>query len=354
MKSKVPIPGFASSVKKQETKTQSITTLLSKTVKWETTPAAAAKNIEVVNNDKLDLRALNDKVRASVAANEPKKLAAYDRMVKATLDSFSLLVPHRAVRIFGQEKTESQDVIEMRGQVINNFLDIAKGFIELTVVEDAKAPSAPPCPDCNSPLENDIWCSQCLHYVNNARTEQTETTCSNRNMTDRLSHFKNIVEVFQGIENFTIEDADLDTIRKYAVKHEIAIPTMSKDTLLHILEETNLSSKLDEHINKLHSTLTGIPCHNISHIEQRIYSRHEAFISMFLHIRPDERQHSPKPWYLFYQYLVMEEYEVNSREFPMLKMKETLSWHNEMMKKTVDALIASGSPFKWVATEVTW
>lgn len=311
--------------------------------------------IEVDFNDSVNLFILDDKIRAILRLNK-EVLNLYDKTTSSLLDSYSLIAPCRSFNVVGERnKREDDKNKDHRTQLISNFLDMAKTFVELTIKRKEGNIDLGMCNECNIPLirrdDGLVWCTTCLMLGGDSKPSETSQS---RNTSDRIAYFKQeVVLPFQGKEDWTPEEADLTRIRCYAYRHDISLEDMTMDTLVFILEHLNLN--LDDHIFLIHHLVTGIPCHNITHIEERIYQRHKEALMAYYAIKPEERRHMLKPWYLFYQYLTMEEYEVNVASLPLLKMRETLIWHNEMFKQICTYITSQGeSSFEWTPTDVAW
>jgi hypothetical protein len=312
--------------------------------------------IEVEFNDSINLFILDGKIREALRRNT-EVLTLYDTTTSTIIDSYSLIAPCRSFNIVGERNKREEDTNkEHRMNLINNFLDMAKAFVDLTIKRKENNTDLGLCSECNIALvrrdDGLVWCLSCLML--GGESEGTEST-SSRNILDRIAYFKQeVVLPFQGKEDWVPDEVGLARIRCYASRHDISLHDMTMDTLTFILEHLNLN--MDDHIFLVHHLITGAPCHNISHIEERIYQRHRDALVAYYTIKPEERRHMLKPWYLFYQYLTMEEYEVNVASLPLLKMRETLIWHNEMFRQICAHITSSdeNSGFEWNPTDVAW
>jgi len=334
-----------------------ISTMVSNTVEWIEGGKTDKKKIEVKLSDNLNLCQLDKRIRNMLKAAEPEALDAYKRTMRAVMNSYLLIAPSKQREVFGEEHRSEggKEVRTERLRLVSSFLELAQRFTDISVIRDEEDKSK--CKVCGTGLEDRgeaLWCSKCM--VVEASVLKTDLgvpeMSSNRNMRDKLDHFKtDVILPFQAREDFDISDQHLNKIGRYAGKYDIKLDSASKDTLIHIIEQVGLK-KLENHINLLHQTVTGKPAPDISHLEDRIQQRHQEVITVYYEIKPAERQHALKPWYLFYQYLTMEEYEVNIRDLPQLKLRDTQNWNNNMMKRICNILKKRGSRFKWDYVEV--
>jgi hypothetical protein len=301
---------------------------------------------------------LDRRIRNMLRANDSDALDVYKQTMRAIMNSYLLIAPSRQQEIFGEEhrNTSGKEVRTERMRLVSTFVELAQKFADISIIREEEDKTK--CKVCGTQLEDRgeaLWCSKCL--VIEAGVLKTDLgipeIVTNRNMSDKLNHFKtDVILPFQGREDYNISDQDLGKIRKYAIKYGIKLCSVSKDTLIHILEQVSLTKQLENHINLLHYTITGRPAPDISHLEDRIQQRHQEVITVFYEIKPAERQHALKPWYLFFQYLTMEEFEVNVRDLPQLKLRDTQNWNNTMMKRICTILTKRGSRFSWNFVEV--
>jgi hypothetical protein len=344
----------------EETTIDNVGRMLTNIVRLQPQQQSSKTKIDVNPNDGINLFLLDRKIRGILDSYEDKDaLDMYKRATKGIMSSYSLLSPYREFDVYGEkQKTNTSDKETQKKCHIDAFIECAKRFVEI-VVKTRDDDYSERCDMCDDLLEirgQMLWCDNCKTMKKSILEQDTSNieTVSARNMGDKLAHFRTIVVDYQGKGNYDISVGDIEKIKNYAKKYSIDIKKMSKDTLSHILERTGLKDELDTHLSLLHKTLTGIPAPDISHIEERIYGRHQEVIMMFYKIKTSERKHALKPWYLFYQYLIAEEFVVDQRDFPMLKMRDTLSWHNTTYKKIIEALKGEKSTYNWTMVDVSW
>ena len=325
----------------------------------ETESSDINKNIVIKSSDNLNLFLLDRKIRKSLQ-HSPEKLDVYKATVRAIITSYSLLVPYtesNVVKSPKQDRKNGQDKDEI-SLLTKRFVTLASAFANLVMTEQDEDNNHYICIKCEGPLEErgeTLWCPECLRvHPDRMKTDiQIVNETTSRNINDKLSHFKLIPQLFQGKEDYTINIEDLEKIESYAERFSIELESVNKDTLADILQHTGLTKELGEHMNLLHYTITGIEPPNISHLEENIISRHQQVITAYGQLKLSERRYVLKLWYLFYQYLVMEEYDVDPRTLPIVRLKDSLDWHNRTFSRICKNLTEQGSKFVWHCVEVT-
>jgi hypothetical protein len=334
--------------------------------------AQAKEKLEVKQDEHLNLFVLDRRVRRYLAS-DPDALSLYKSAVQGVISSYSLIAPYREAEIVGEERggrlgagRKDVETTKRLTTLVNSFVDVAQRFV--VVARKRESPSLLPhgaaeeqCAECGEPLEDRgtiLWCPDCSLSVpqrlkTDAPVPQEASSSTLRNMNDKLNHFRLIPQLFQGQEDIDIEEEDISTIEAHAARFDIDLDTVTKDTLLHILDQTNLSKKLKDHINLLHHTITGVPPPDISHLEEHILARHQELLLAYTQEQTTGRKYTLKNWYLFFQYLRMEEWDVEPRDLPLVRLKETLDWHNQTMKHLCAVLREQGSHFTWKPVIVT-
>jgi Poxvirus Late Transcription Factor VLTF3 like len=347
-------------------------TLVSRTVELQGSapgsdaPAtSSARKFEVRQDEGTNLHVLDKRVRKALEG-QPQRLALYKSGVRAVMMSYSLLVPYKESEVVGEPERRTgrgRELADKKLLLIKRFADVARRFVDVALSERREDRGAC-CSSCERPLEDRgdvVWCPACLHVedasfradVPAAPEGGASPSTSIRNVNDKLNHFRLIPQLFQGKEDYDVQVEHLERIEAHAEKYEIDLESVTKDTLLHILEVTDLADDLEEHINLLHHTITGVPLPDISHLEERVFARHHEVVTVFAQMKTAGHKYTMKSWFLFYQYLVMEEYDVDPRELPIVKLPESLAWHNATMKRIAALLTEQGSQFSWHPVEVT-
>jgi hypothetical protein len=329
------------------------------------------RRIEVgLADEALNLFLVDQCIRKSLA-HKPEKLRLYKSAVRALMTSYSLLVPYKESNVIespgmrraaksGSEQ-KRRDESEQRLLLTRRFVDVAGAFVNvvLTGSEEERDEDGGACTRCDGPLEERgdvLWCPECLRVQADAiKTDLQlggESSSSARNAGDKLAHFKLIPQTFQGKEDYDVTEDQLRTIEEYARRQDIDLEDVSVATLDNILAHTGLAKELGNHMPLLHHTITGTPLPDIGHLEENIMARHAQVLGAFARLPPAERRLPLKSWYLFFQYLSMEEYEVDPRSLPITWHKDTLDWHNATMKKLARVLTSEGSRFVWNPVDV--
>lgn len=315
------------------------------------------KKIEIKKTNETNLHVLDKRIRG-ILGRDQQKLDLYKAAVRAVMTSYSLIVPYRESDMI--ECTTKQTNRDQNDQVqllVNRYIEVARKFAD--VVTDTTITDESRCYKCEEQMEDcgDVfWCSNCLETrqppmkTDVAPTGETTTRTTN----DKLNHFKLLPQLFQGSEDYYISEEHIAIIEDYCKRYDINLETIDKDTLLDVLDGSDLRNELGDHINLLHHVLTGIELPNIIDIEDNIVARHQEVLTMYNSIKNTLPKRYPlKSWFFFYQYLIMEGYQINQRDLPISKQKESLEWHNNLIKRVSILLKERGSRFRWEPVVVT-
>jgi hypothetical protein len=325
--------------------------------------ARAQRSIEVKkggSGSNSNLYLLDRRVRQTLEGN-PKQLELYKSAVRAIICSYGLLVPYRESDVIEERGTDAagttREQEERKDLLVGRFVEVARRFADVVCSDAPSTSDDTECDRCEGELEerNDmLWCPRCLLIKPAPLKRETAVMAesSSRNINDKLNHFRQIPQSYQGKEEYDITAEQLEAIEAHAERYEIDLERVSKDTLLDILDQTGLSDELRDHINLLHYTLTGVSPPDISHLDERIMARHHEVITAYNQLKASERRYVLKPWYLFYQYLVMEGHDVDQREIPLVKLKESLEQQNALIRRIAIILRDQGSKFDWNPVEV--
>lgn len=312
------------------------------------------KRIEIKRTGETNLHVLDRRVRRMLDGN-PQKLELYKAGVRAVMTSYSLLVPYRESDMVecGTKKT-STDQVQL---LVSRYIEVAQKFTDF--ITESTNTNIALCHKCHEQLEDcgDVmWCSVCLETRQSPMKSDVApiNETSTRTTNDKLNHFKLLPQLFQGTEDYDVSEEHVAIIEDYSKRYEINLDSVDKNTLIGILDRTTLREELGDHINLLHHVLTGTELPNISDIEDNIVARHQEVLATYNTIKITLPKRYPlKSWYLFYQYLIMEGYKIEQRDLPISKQKESLEWHNALMKKLAVVLKDRGSKFRWEPVVVT-
>lgn len=193
-------------------------------------------------------------------------------------------------------------------------------------------------------------CSTCGHFEQ--RLEKTVPKSNNKNeksQYDPKDNFRSIVFTFQGKKSKRIPDFVYEKIDKALKKYhfdESSKKTMKKETLICILQENKLSDYYED-VNILYQHYTSIPPPDLSMYENEIFYRNSLVEEYFNNMDLDDRQNSLNNFFKLYVFLSMEGYKCNPDDFPILKTRNVVVYHNRTMKLICSKLKAEHKNMNW-------
>jgi len=207
------------------------------------------------------------------------------------------------------------------------------------------------CPFCQNCLEtkNGVYvCSKCAYHEQ--KMEKAIPKSSNKNektQYDPKDNFRSIVLTFQGKKSKKIPESVYKTIENSFIKYHIDSPqTMKKETLIFILQENKLSDYYED-INVIYENYTGIKPPDLSYFEESIFKRNSLVEEVFEQIKNDERQNSLNNFFKLYAFLSMEGFNCKCEEFPVLKTRNVVVYHNRTMNKICEELKKHYPDMNW-------
>lgn len=200
----------------------------------------------------------------------------------------------------------------------------------------------PICKECHILLESKSGmyvCTNCGHYERKMEKAVPKSTNKNeKTIYDPKDNFKCIVYTFQGKKSKKIPNHIYDIIENSFKKYHIDdFSNMKKETLVFILQENKLSDFYED-INVIYEHYTKIKPPDLSLYEDNIFKRNALVEEIFNQVKTDERQNSLNNFFKLYAFLNMEGFYCNFDEFPALKTRNVVVYHNQTMKKICDIL----------------
>lgn len=209
------------------------------------------------------------------------------------------------------------------------------------------------CSCCHGILEVKNGMSLCLTCGNfEQRMEKMVPKSNNKNektQYDPKDNFRSIVLTFQGKKSKKIPSSVYEKIDKILEKYhfdECSIKTMKKETLVCILQENKLSDYYED-INILYQHYTGVSPPDLSNYEDNIFYRNSLVEEYFNEMKLNERQNSLNNFFKLYTFLNMEGYKCNPEDFPILKTRNVVVYHNKTMKIICEKLKSQHTHMNW-------
>lgn len=303
-------------------------------------------SLEINFNDVTNILTIDSQLRF-LLKNDPSTLEKYVNATNSIICSWHLSVPPSPdlnIEIKKDSKADELKKIYLEQAQISGKIKVREPEIDPYV-----------CTQCDGEMQDrtdlsGMYCS-CGNSVsklvcgdvgnqNGIVVESGPTT--QRNIQDRLQHLDNLIDILQGIEDFTIPKDSLIKLRKRIAN----IDNLDRSKLLSILEaeKSKEFKSLIDHLANVYRKLTGkeIPIIIDNTLRDRIRARHVEFLICYhdwkIRINSKETRLF-KATYLLWQYLSMEGKQLNLRvDMPSLKLKDTLDWHNQTMRTICNQL----------------
>lgn len=240
------------------------------------------------------------------------------------------------------DKKEKQDIID-------EFLAIAKNYISINTYKEESAQQYY-C-DCGNftnciEIQNKIICNECssVHSIQSIQTSFKDidrVNLSQKYKYKKKVHFRDTLNQYQGKQNKNVEHI-YPILEEQFLLHNLVnkdgklnsekYSSITKEHIYMFLFETN-NSNFYEDINMIHAYFTGIPCPDISDIEQLLYEDFDKVVDAYESLGDIDRIHFLNGQYILYQLLKRRKYKVKENDFDILKTRERLVEHDEIYQK---------------------
>lgn len=276
------------------------------------------------------------------------KLAEYIYRTSEIVDEYEKLtsIPV-SVNFFS---TNTGDPNKQRKQeLLQLFQDIAHEYIEIDSYRNSKADKVS-C-ECGNTLEfttdsNSVKCESCgqlriIYCVQTSYKDIDRVNLSQKYKYKRKVHFRDTVNQYQGKQNKRIDSKVYNDLEEEFKKHNLLIdaPTfherhakITKEILLLFLSETHHNNHYED-VQLIHHYFTGIPCPDLSHIEEELYHDFDLVVDAFSKLEGLERLNFLNGSFVLYQLLKRHKYKVSEYEFDFLKTRERRLDHDELFAR---------------------
>lgn len=257
-------------------------------------------------------------------------------------------------RSFLTKSKTGNDTDNKKELLLDKFLNIASNFIDIDYKPNETNIEQTSCPICNN-NELDITdglatCENCgaeisIISVQTSFKDIDRINLHQRYKYEKISHFKEGVCQYQGKQNKTIDDyfyqkADEwlsihGLINENAKSKKEKYANVKKEHLRLFISESD-EKRITNHYEDLHLIyfeMTGKPCADISHLEDRLYQNFEKLVESFLSLDDIDRINFLNTQFVLRKLLLMENYKINKDDFPGLKTKERQKDHEHLFSK---------------------
>jgi hypothetical protein len=167
---------------------------------------------------------------------------------------------------------------------------------------------------------------------------------------DRITHFKDCINQFQGKQNSTIDKKVYEDLLFQFRQHDLipdnwedlpkdeAFALISKEHILLFLKETN-HTKHYEDIVLIHHNLTGIIPPDLSHIENKLLQDFDALTNLYdRKYRNLERKNFINTQYVLFQLLRRHKFPCKKEDFNILKTVDRKYYHDDITRSLFEEL----------------
>lgn len=209
------------------------------------------------------------------------------------------------------------------------------------------------CTNCNndndqfSIYDNHFVCEKCGFVSDNTQSNMSykdidRVNISSKYTYDRRVHFRDCINQFQGKQNASIDQKVYSDLVQQFLLHdlipanykdlpkEVAFSKITKEHVMLFLKETR-HSKHYEDIVLIHTTLTGKPAPDISHLENTLLHDFDVLTDVYdKKYKSLERKNFINTQYVLYQLLRRHKYPCKKEDFNILKTVDRKYYHDSL------------------------
>jgi DNA-directed RNA polymerase subunit RPC12/RpoP len=239
------------------------------------------------------------------------------------------------------------EIQNKRLRVISNYLDIAKKYIKINLIQESQKKNE--CTQCSfnyNLIEDDLeYCPNCglEHKIILKMPSHSESSSSKA--TDEKNFIKEIKR-FQGMQNIKISKSLIEDLDKFFISYgmksgeEIKLLPLnedgerigtSHDMLRDALDKTS-NSTFYEDINLIANVYWAYPLPDISHIEAKIMDDYKVTQKAFLEIQKN-RTSSLNTQYRLYKHLQLAGWNCKQKQFKGIKTESIAQKYAELWRQ---------------------
>lgn len=201
------------------------------------------------------------------------------------------------------------------------------------------------CGSCGYILEQDTMASNSVSFKDIHRVNLVS-----KYLYDRITHFKDCINQFQGKQNSTIDQKVYDDLLEQFLSHnlipvgymsmpkEIAFQEITKEHIMLFLKECR-HTKHYEDVVLIHSHFTGAPVPDITHLENQLLHDFELLTTLYdKKYRHQDRKNFINTQYVLYQLLKRHKYPCRKEDFNILKTIDRKFYHDNICKNLFEEL----------------
>ncbi len=258
------------------------------------------------------------------------------------------------VNFFVKTKEDNKD--DKKEVLLEDFLDIAKKYISdiKPYKKQENKKFSCNCGNINEFVytENTITCEKCgveksIYSIQTSFKDIDRVNLSQKYRYKKRVHFRDTVNQYQGKQNKKIDQKVYDDLEKEFEKlgrlvltdengkpktfHEKHVK-ITKELIYMLLSETGNNSHYED-INLIHNYFTGIPCPDISHIEQELFDDFDKVVEAYDSLEFTDRTNFLNSQYILYQLLRKRNIKVKEDDFDILKTRDRVIDHDSYLRE---------------------
>lgn len=249
-----------------------------------------------------------------------------------------------------QSKADAMKTARRKSELLFQYLEVADKFIDLTMFpgygDYFNAILDTTCSSCGAATlnivdENTFVCS-CGAEVEQLDMSPLYTDGERLNSGYRFpyscwGHFLDAMNNYEGVEKLNVDDKKMEKILREMACQHITRDSLTKDQLYLILTENKMIDLYD-HINNLHSRITGKPCPSISEHRTQLAKLFKELESVYPEVEDEDRSNSRHVNFKLYKCLQFLGHRCYKDDFYMLRTAGKLEDHEEVWVRWVAKL----------------
>lgn len=261
---------------------------------------------------------------------------------------------------FINKNDDKDNVYNEKKKIIDEYLSIVSYFTNIDHLDISKSLFTDNsktnwyCMNCESKEytdgESNRICTNC-GLDTPKTTDQTtyrdseRLTQHNRYRYEKVVHFKECIQQYQGKQNKIIDEYVYEEADKWFENHGLInnegktkkekYGKITKEHLRLFMNESG-TPKITKHyedIHMMHYHITGKPCADISHLEEILYEDFNKLVDAFLSLKEVDRTNFLNGAFVLKKLLLVHKYPIKATDFPGLKTLSRREEHEDLIGK---------------------
>lgn len=268
-----------------------------------------------------------------------------------------MIIKPMSISFFGGKNISNIDTVK-KENLLEKFLDVARNYIPIkTFKKEVQKKYTCSCGNNTefTQTDNTITCDECgieknIYTIHTNFKDVDRVNLSQKYKYNKKTHFRDTMNQYQGKQNKKIDNKVYTDCDEWFLRHNllVSIPTcstLSETEIFHkkhsritkghidmALSETNHTSNYED-TNLIHTYFTGIPCPDISHIENELMEDFDKVVEAYDSLKNVDRTNFLNGQYILYQLLKRRKIKVDESDFHKLKTRERLLEHDTLYQR---------------------